>query len=164
MTQESASILPAQRKETLGEHVRKIADQLKQETELQIKATSRILGTAAQIAENHDRLIDEVVDMVEDDLEQQTKASQTNLYTVEALKQQFKTLNKAKSHFGLKANSWAALAKKLNDSSVQTSPLSDHTKPSVLERLDAIEGEISIIRAETSQILSLLKQFTFAHD
>ena len=63
MSQKSMSISSNQRKEKLGDRVRKIADQLKQETELQIKATSRILGAAAQIAENHDQLITEVTNL-----------------------------------------------------------------------------------------------------
>jgi len=69
MSQELTPALEPKRKGTLGEQVRKIADQLQQDTELQIKATSRILGAAAQISENHDQLIREVVDMVEEDLD-----------------------------------------------------------------------------------------------
>jgi hypothetical protein len=60
---------------TAGDRIRVIADQLKQETSLQIKATSRILGAAAQISENHDRLIDEVVELMEEDLEQHSQPS-----------------------------------------------------------------------------------------
>lgn len=94
MSQESVPIILTQRSETLGEQVRRIADQLKEESDLQIKVTSRILGAAAQIAENHDRLICEVVDTVEEDLDKKTYVYPTNAYTVETLKQQFRTLGK----------------------------------------------------------------------
>lgn len=158
MSQEPLPIGRTQRKETLGDQARRIADQLKQETGLQIKATSRILGAAAQIAENHDRLIHEVVDMVEEDLDQQTQVYQTNTYTAETLKQQFRTLGEAKAHFGLKASSWAALVSNLNDLPIQRLTPADHSGASVPERLNAIEGELKGMRAEISQILFLLKQ------
>ncbi|PLZ95451.1 hypothetical protein CI594_14765, partial [Fischerella thermalis CCMEE 5196] len=73
MSKKSASTTGTQRKAKLGDQIRNIANRLKQETEVQIKATSRILGAAAQISENHERLINEVVDMVEEDLNQQTQ-------------------------------------------------------------------------------------------
>jgi hypothetical protein len=158
MSQELVSTVDTKRKGTLGEQVRKIADQLQQDTELQIKATSRILGAAAQISENHDRLIGEVVDMVEEDLDNQTRVYQTNTFTADILKQQFRTLGEAKSHFGLKANSWATLANKLSNPSVQNPVSTDRAKTSVSKRLDAIEGEIRNMRTEISQILFLLKQ------
>jgi hypothetical protein len=41
MSQEAVPIVRTQHKGKLGEQVRRIADQLKQETDLQIKATSR---------------------------------------------------------------------------------------------------------------------------
>lgn len=151
MSQKLAPIVGTKRKETLGEQVRRIADQLKEETNLQIKATARIVGAAAQIAANQDQLIDEVVDMVEEDLDQKPQARQTNTYSVDTLKQQFKTLGEAKSHFGLKASSWVALIKKLNNLSIPNSGL---------DRLDAIENEIRVLRTEVSQILFLLKKFT----
>jgi hypothetical protein len=160
MNQEASSTGHTKRKRTLGEQVRKIADQLQRETDLQIKATSRILGAAAQISENHDRLIREVVDMVEEDLDSQPHVYQTNNFTVNILKQQFKTLGEAKSHFGLKANSWTTLANKLNSLSVQNLASTSCSETSVLKRLDAIEGQISSIRAEVGQILSLLRQLT----
>ncbi|MBE9036642.1 hypothetical protein [aff. Roholtiella sp. LEGE 12411] len=117
MSQKSVSTIGTQSKAQLGEQIRNIADRLKQETEVQIKATSRILGAAAQISENHDRLINEVVDMVEEDLNKETQAYQKDIHTIDILKQQFKTLRDAKDHFKLKATSWESLAKKLNDSS-----------------------------------------------
>jgi hypothetical protein len=119
MSKKLASTTGTQRKAKLGEQIRNIADRLKQETEVQIKATSRILGAAAQIYNNHERLINEVVDMVEEDLNQQTPTYQKDIYTVEILKQQFKTLREAKDNFKLKATSWESLANKLNDSSYQ---------------------------------------------
>ncbi|MBH8561156.1 hypothetical protein I8748_03010 [Nostoc sp. CENA67] len=116
MSKKSASTTGTQPKAKLGEQIRNIADRLKQETEVQIKATSRILGAAAQISQNHDRLINEVVDMVEEDLNQQTQTYQKDIYTANILKQEFKTLREAKNHFNLKATSWESLANKLNDS------------------------------------------------
>jgi hypothetical protein len=144
--------------ETLGEKVRKIADQLKEESDLQIKVTSRILGAAAQIAENHDRLIDEVANMVEEDLDLKNNGHPINAYTVESLKKQFKTLGEAKSHFGLKATSWASLINKLNNSSIQNKTSTEQIKPSIPDRLETIENEIKILREHTNQILVLLKQ------
>lgn len=157
MTQEPASIVHTKRQQKLGDRVRSIADRLKHETELQIKATSRILGAAAQIAENHDRLINEVVDMVETDINQQSQAHQTNIYTVELLKQQFKTLREAKAHFGLKVSSWAELVSRLNSLSDSRLLPAKRSKTSVPERLNAIESELKIMRTEIGEILSLLK-------
>ncbi|QLE56314.1 hypothetical protein [Nostoc sp. TCL26-01] len=117
MSQKSASTIGTQNQAKLGQQIRNIADKLKQETEIQIKATSRILGAAAQISENHDRLIDEVVEMVEEDLNQPSQTYQNDIYTVEILKQKFKTLSEAKNHFKIKATSWQSLVNKLNDSS-----------------------------------------------
>jgi len=147
-----------QHKETLGEQVRRIADQLKQDTDLQIKATSRVLGAAAQIAENHDRLIHEVVDVVEGDLDQQARVYQTNAYTVDILRQQFRTLREAKTHFDLKASSWAVLVSKLNNPAIKKLTPTDHSKSLAPDRLDTIESELKFIRAAVNQILSLLKQ------
>ncbi|MBF2019594.1 MAG: hypothetical protein IGR93_05675 [Hydrococcus sp. C42_A2020_068] len=158
MSQEPAPIARTQRKQKLSDRVRSIADRLKQETEVQIKTTSRILSAAAKIAENHDRLIDEVVDMVEEDIDRQTQVHQKKIYTVDLLKQQFKTLREAKAHFRLKASSWAELVKKLNSLSAPN-PLSvDRSKISVPERLNAIESELKIMRTEIGEILSLLKR------
>lgn len=113
MSKKSASTR-TQGKPKLGDTIRNIADRLKQETEIQKKATSRILGAAAQISANHEQLIDEVVEMVREDLEQ-TQTSKSHTYTVEILKQQFKTLREAKDNFKLKATSWESLANKLNE-------------------------------------------------
>lgn len=113
---------------SLGGKIRDIADRLKQETEVQKKATARILSAAAQISQNHEQLINEVVEMVEEDLERQSQRSQivsagissintdidTEIYTVEKLKKQFKTLRAAKEKFNIHANSWGALVKQLN--------------------------------------------------
>ncbi len=158
MTQESIAITPTDRVETLGEKVRKIADQLKEESELQIKVTSRILGVAAQIAGNHDRLIDEVANMVEEDLDLKNNVPPMNSYTVESLKKQFKTLGEATSYFGLKkTNKWATLVSKLNNSPVQNEIPSEQIKHSIPDRLEIIENEIKILRKEINQILILLK-------
>ncbi|PMB20045.1 hypothetical protein CEN45_17785 [Fischerella thermalis CCMEE 5198] len=135
MSKKSASTTGTQRKAKLGDQIRNIANRLKQETEVQIKATSRILGAAAQISENHERLINEVVDMVEEDLNQQTQMYQKDIYTVDILKQQFQTLREAKDHFQLKATSWESLANKLNDSSSQK--ITPKTKPQLDQVLES---------------------------
>lgn len=139
---------------TAGDRIRAIADQLRQETNLQIKATSRILGAAAQISENHDRLIDEVVEMVEEDLDQQAESS-TEEFTIEQLQQQFKTLKQAKAHFGIKANAWAGLVDKLNQ---PASPLeSDAHQTSIFQRLGTIEDKLQAVRTDLSQALKVLE-------
>jgi hypothetical protein len=149
--------------ESLGDQVRKLADQLKEESALQIKVTSRILGAAAQISENHDRLITEVTEMVEEDLDRTIFIQTTNSHTVEQLKQTFKKLEDAKSHFGVKASSWGALVAKLNNLSDQPNLPSSSNQPSnakesIPERLDSIEHELKILRTDTSQILLLLQK------
>lgn len=158
MTQETLLIVGSDRQETIGDKIRKIVGQLREETDLQVKLTSRILGAAAQIAENHDRLIDEVVDMVEEDLEQKNDVEPINTYTTESLKQRFKTLEAAKSFFGLKSKSWAALVKKLNESSTQKQIPSEQDRTSIPERLDIIEQEIKALRGDVGQIIALLQQ------
>lgn len=120
MSKKSLPTTQKQGKARLGDQIRSIADRLKQETDIQIKATSKILGAAAQIAENHDRLISEVVNMVESDLNLEKQVSQKHIYTVDILKQQFKTLRDAKAHFNLKVSSWESLVNKLNAASSQT--------------------------------------------
>ncbi|MDZ8223078.1 hypothetical protein [Nostoc sp. ChiVER01] len=121
MSKKSLPTTQKQGKARLGDQIRSIADRLKQETDIQIKVTSKILGAAAQIAENHDRLITEVVDMVESDLNLESQVSQKHIYTIDILKQQFKTLRNAKAHFNLKVSSWESLANKLNAPSYQIS-------------------------------------------
>lgn len=156
MSNDPTPIKLTERKGTLGERIRNIADQLKHEGTIQIKATSRILGAAAQISENHDRLINEVVEMAEEDLDQQV-AQPSGAHTVEQLKQQFKTLNSAKTHFGLKVSSWAALTAKLNEQSGSLKQLSNNDpKDSVHRRLEAIEREIKLTRSDMEQALKLL--------
>jgi hypothetical protein len=154
--------------ESLGDQVRKLADQLKEESALQIKVTSRILGAAAQISENHDRLITEVTDMVEEDLDREIFIQTITLYTVEQLKQRFKKLEDAKSHFGIKASSWGVLVTKLNNSSGQknlpsSSKQTSKAKESIPERLDSIEHELKTLRTDTSQILVLLQHLISEH-
>ncbi|WP_019500001.1 hypothetical protein [Pseudanabaena sp. PCC 6802] len=166
MNSKTSPIKHLQQTETLGEQVRKVADRLRQETDLQIKVTSRILGAAAQIAQNHDRLIDEVVDMVEEDLEKENLENQarlpeaTNTYTVDRLKKKYKTLREATSHFGVKAKSWDTLVEKISISLPQKVAPTSNFETLVIERLNTIENEIGILRAEISQVLLLLQQFS----
>ncbi|BAZ42129.1 hypothetical protein NIES4101_80970 [Calothrix sp. NIES-4101] len=125
MRKKSASTAENKGKTKLGDKIRNIADRLKQETEVQIKATSRILGAAAQISDNHEKLIHEVVEMVEEDIERQQQMYQKNvdqdiyqdIYTVDILKKKFKTLREAKEKLQVKAASWESLVNKLNVSS-----------------------------------------------
>ncbi|MBD2473247.1 hypothetical protein [Nostoc sp. FACHB-145] len=138
MSKKSLPTKASQGKTKLGDQIRSIADRLKQETEVQIKATSRILGAAAQISENHDRLINEVVEMVEEDLNNEADTSQRQTYTVEALKKQYKTLKDAKAHFNLKANSWDALVNQLNALSLQ-SPVAENS-PQSSQNLNGKQG------------------------
>ena len=140
---------------TVGDRIRAIADQLKQETSVQIKATSRILGAAAQISENHDRLIYQVVEMVEEDLEHQAQPSTPPAITVKQIQQQFKTLKDAKSHFGIKANAWASLVDKLNHQ-VASNSNQDSNQASVSQRLGAIEDEVQAVRTDLNQALRVL--------
>jgi Mg2+ and Co2+ transporter CorA len=188
MNQESAPKILAKGQGTLGARVRQIADQLKEESDLQIKVTSRILGAAAQIAQNHDRLIEEVVEMVEEDLDQKQAMGSSNpsavnpsavnpsavnssavnssavnssavkTYTVEELKKQFKTLNQAKTHFGIKASSWDTLINKLNPPSVPNQPTHEQPSSEILERLANIEQDLVSLRSDTHQILVLLQR------
>jgi hypothetical protein len=53
----------------LADKMKAIADDLRNETNEQVKATARILDAAAQIAQNYDNLVDEVAEMVGEDLE-----------------------------------------------------------------------------------------------
>lgn len=128
----------SQGKTKLGDQIRNIADRLKHESQVQIKATSRILGAAAQISENHERLLNEVVDMVEEDLNNEANMSRQQSYTVEILKQKYKTLRDAKAHFNLKANSWEALVNQLNTLSLQSSVAEDN--PQLNQSLNGKQG------------------------
>jgi hypothetical protein len=64
-------------------------------------------------------------------------------------------LNQAKAHFGVKANTWALLAKKLNQQTTVSSPNPDQV--SVPQRLDAIENELRVVQTNLNQALNLLK-------
>ncbi len=156
MSNDSDTIRPTVVTSALGDRIRNLTSQLRQERDVQIKATSRILGAAAQIAVNHDRLIDQVVEMVEDDLDQQTQLQPSSTHTGEQLKQQFKSLKAAKAHFNLKANSWDALAAKLKEAPINSSPKAANAKDSVVQRLAAIEQEIQLLRGDMNQVLNLL--------
>ncbi len=160
MNNDSVSIVPITPKSTFGDRIRILANQLRQENAVQIKATSRILGAAAKLAENHDRLIDEVVEMVEEDLDQQSQIPQSQLYTVEQLKQQFAKLSDAKTHFGIKASSWNALVEKLNEQIPAAPPSSRPSayppQDAICQRLEAIEQEIQSLQGDMTQVLKLL--------
>jgi hypothetical protein len=163
MSDDSALTVSTSPKFTLGDRIREIASQLRQEDEVQIKATSRILGAAAQLAENHDRLIDEVVEMVEEDLNQPPQSSKPQPYTVEQLKRQFSKLSDAKAHFGMKASSWTALVDKLNklDEPITASPSSrqvgfNNSQDSIFQRLVAIEAKIQTLQGDMEQVLKIL--------
>jgi hypothetical protein len=150
--------MQAQKKGKIGDQIRKIADQLKLEADVQIKATSRILSSAAQISENHDRLINEVVDMVVEDHDSSSSKYHEEVYTVDFLKLQFKTLTAAKKHFGLKASSWKTLTHKLNNQSFKFSISNEHSDNEFGKRLDKIEKEISFMNEKLSQILFLIEK------
>lgn len=143
---------------TLGDRIRSLTSQLRQERDVQIKAASRILGTAAQIAVNHDHLIDQVVEMVESDLDQQSQLQPSELYTVERLKQKFKSLKDAKAHFNLKAASWDALAAKLNETSPAAKAVSKkrRSQDDVAQCLDEITQELQLLRGDMNQVLQAL--------
>ena len=142
------------KKSTYGDRIREVADQLKRETQLQIKATSRILGAAAQISQNHDRLIDEVSEMIQEDLAQESIVEVREIMTIDQLKKQFKTLSEAKNYFNLKASSWTALADKLNQS-IDVSPLNNE-QSSVPQRLESIEIQLKLLGNDLSQVTNLL--------
>jgi len=155
MGQDIVSIVPDSRPKTLGDRLRGIAQELRQETDTQIKATSRILGAAAMIAQNHDQLIGEVVEMVEEDLE---RGQVVVTYNVAVLKQQFKTLKAAKDHFGIKANGWNALVAKLNQGSSYTADVLDPSQDEVSRRLGEVEAAIKSLQVSMDQVLGLLQQ------
>ncbi len=155
MGQDIVSIVPDSRPKTLGDRLRGIAQELRQENDTQIKATSRILGAAAMIAQNHDQLIGEVVEMVEEDLE---RGQVVVTYNVAVLKQQFKTLKAAKDHFGIKANGWDALVAKLNEGSSYTADVLDASQDQVSRRLGEVEAAIKSLQVSMDQVLGLLQQ------
>jgi predicted RecB family endonuclease len=159
-SKKNISITKSKPQQTMGDRIRSIADRIQQETAVQIKTTSRILGAAAQIANNHDRLIEEVVDMVSEDLEKTTRSS-LEVYSINSIKQQFKTLARAKSHFQIKASSWDSLVNKLNnrvDRQKQNNLLSQASvsQSSLVDRLNAIESEIKVMHNKIDRILFLL--------
>jgi hypothetical protein len=155
MGQDTVSIVSDSRPPTLGDRLRGIAQELRQETDTQIKATSRILGAAAMIAQNHDQLIGEVVEMVEEDLE---RGQSVVTYSVAVLKQQFKTLKAAKAHFGIKANSWDTLAAKLNEGNSYTADVLDPCQDEISRRLGEVEAAVKSLQASVDQVLGLLQQ------
>jgi hypothetical protein len=156
------STLSSSSKGTLGDRIRSIAAQLREEDTVQIKATSRILGAAAKLAENHDRLIDEVVDMVQEDLAQKDQGTFSEVYTVEQLKQQFKRLSDAKAHFGIRAKGWQALVDKLNNQTAPSSAKSPSTsahesyQDKVIQRIELIERDMQTMRKDLTHVMELL--------
>ncbi|BAU41278.1 hypothetical protein [Leptolyngbya sp. O-77] len=192
MSNDSTPIQPtvissSSKDDSMGDRIRELTQKLRQERNVQIKATSRLLGAAAQLAVKHDRLIDEVVEMVEEDLTAQEiatlKVQPEQAYSAEKLKQQFPSLEDAKAYFKLKARGWEALAAKLNQASAKprpsaqpSLPQSDRATPKakplpkaagheVHQRLAAIETEIQAlhieyqaIRTDLGQVLGLLHQ------
>lgn len=155
MGQDTVSIVSDSRPPTLGDRLRGIAQELRQETDTQIKATSRILGAAAMIAQNHDQLIGEVVEMVKEDLD---RGQSVVTYSVAVLKQQFKTLKAAKAHFGIKANSWDTLAAKLNEGNSYTADVLDPCQDEISRRLGEVEAAVKSLQASVDQVLGLLQQ------
>lgn len=156
MNDDLEPIHPSPITSALGDRIRNLTSQLRQERDVQIKATSRILGSAAQMTVNHDRLINQVVEMVEEDLDQQSQLPPSEPYTVDRLKQQFKSLKDAKAHFNLKASSWDALAAKLNEAPTSPAPKTTSTQDGVTQRLDAIEQELQLLRGDLNHVLNLL--------
>ena len=156
MSDDLEPIHPTPVTSALGDRIRNLTSQLRQERDVQIKATSRILGAAAQMAVNHDRLIDQVVEMVEEDLDQQSQLQPSEPYTVNRLKQQFQSLKDAKAHFNLKANSWDTLAAKLNETSAPSGSKSSPSQNAVTQRLEAIEQELQLLRGDLNHVLNLL--------
>lgn len=180
MSQDAAPIVPIGKEgnweteqgkqPTMGDRLRMIVSQLRQEDEVQVRATARILGAAAKIAENHDRLIDEVVDMVEEDLNRAQQTQELELgaspYTEAQLRKQFPNLKEAKTHFGLKASSWKALVDKLNTSTQKeernAASAIPNAQPTVLQhsdplqRLDRIEQELQLMRGDLNQLIELV--------
>lgn len=157
MNNDLAPIIQTGRKPTAGDRIRSIANQLRQESDVQMKLTARILGAAAQISQNHDHLINEVVEMVEEDLNQQLQPNLSEPYTVEQLKKQFKTFKDARAYFGLKVVSWIDLASKLNEQPISAAPLISSSENTVSQRLAAIEQEIQMMRGEINQLLKRLE-------
>ncbi|WP_107666526.1 hypothetical protein [Cyanothece sp. BG0011] len=148
------------KKSSISETIRTIADQLQQETKIQIKATSHILAAAAQIAENHDQLIDEVVDVVMEDLDKESPETQI-VYTINDLKQQYQKLRNAKSALGIKANSWQSLVDKLNSKvklENQNNSISEPSLSNLSQRLLRIENEIKMIHLEINSLVVLVNQ------
>ena len=149
----------------LGDRLRDVARQLRQEEQVQIQATSRILGAAAQLAQNNDRLVEEVVEMVTEDLSQ---APPPERYTAANLEQQFDSFKAAKEHFGLKAGGWKNLAEKLNalppeptetSAPLPAQPIQQNSpQPSTNPRLTAIEQELRAMRTDLNRLLQLVEQ------
>ena len=151
-------------KKSIAKAVREIADNLKNETNIQVKATSKILSNAAKIAVNQDQLIDEIVDVVIEDLDTVQQTKESRLYIIGLLKKKYGTFHNAKSHLGVKARSWSALINKLNNQSIIENRNNNETKLSLNERLSSIETEIENINYRVDQLFVLLKQISQYQD
>ena len=153
------------RKKRFSDSIRQTIDDLQAEDQLQTRITSRILGAAAQISDNHERLIEQVAEVARDDLEKM-EALSAQRHTPEGLKQEFQTLNCAKAHFEIKARSWSALAKKLNGTNdARQSPAQHSAKAEgkraereteLSERLARLEEKLEKMQADLSLVLQLL--------
>jgi polyhydroxyalkanoate synthesis regulator phasin len=139
---------------SLGNRIRDLTQKLRQEDEIQKKATAKILGAAAQMAENYDRLVDEVVAVVETDL---ATPSDRRTFSIEPLKQQFKTLKAAADHYQVKASSWQKLVEKLNASS--TTP-ANSSSASLNSRLDTLTLEVQQLRRDMDGVLDAIAHLT----
>jgi hypothetical protein len=159
MPKESSLIViepPSNSGSGLGDRIRNLTQRLRQEDEIQKKATAKILGAAAQMAQNYDRLVDEVVAVVETDL---ATHPQPPSFNIEKLKQQFKTLKAATDHYQVKANSWQKLVEKLNNGTTVAAQTASESPPPN-SRLDALTLEVRQLRQDMDFVLSAIAQLT----
>ncbi|HAN46516.1 MAG TPA: hypothetical protein DCQ32_08195 [Cyanobacteria bacterium UBA8156] len=124
---------------TMGDRLREVADRLTAEREVQIKATARILGAAAQIAQNHDRLISEVSEMVQGDLA---------AWDVDRLKREFGTLKAACAHFGKTARRWQDLVAQLGTPTARLLPAA----PDLAGEVHQLQTQVRQLQAQVHQL------------
>jgi hypothetical protein len=151
---EAAIATPDLPKSGLGDRIRNLTQQLREADQVQTEATVRILKAAAVMSQNYDRLVDEVVEVVEHDLVQPVKVG-GDTYTEQALKQQFSSLKEAKSHFNIPARSWSVLVDKLNERAT-AAPTNAAPPVDLVQRVMALEASVDMMREEMSQIRALL--------
>jgi hypothetical protein len=152
---EAVVVAPDLPKSGLGDRIRNLTQQLREADQVQTEATVRILKAAAVMSQNYDRLVDEVVEVVEHDLAQPIAAT---VHTEQSLKQQFASLKEAKSYFNIPARSWSALVEKLNERSTAV-PIVATAPVDLLQRITALETAVDGMRQEMMQIRSLLDSF-----